>query len=161
MSLFNKQIVVIGSSKPTNIQLKLAYATGCEIAKAGFILVCGGREGIMEAACKGAKEHNGTTVGVIPDLYADGSNKYLDIIIPTGINLARNYIVQNSGFAIIMIGGSYGTLSELAYALQFRKKVVALNSKWSKIDKKVIIAKNPKDAVKKAISQQHQHKANI
>lgn len=148
---FNKQIVVIGASKPTNNQIKLAYAVGCEIAKAGFILVCGGREGIMEAACKGAKDNGGTTVGIIPDLTPHNSNNFLDIIIPTGINLARNYIVQNSGFAIIMIGGSYGTLSELAYALQFRKKIVSLNSKWSRIDKKVIVAKNPKDAIRKAI----------
>lgn len=152
MSLFNKQIVVIGSSKATKEETDAAYEVGNEIAKAGYILVCGGKEGVMEAACKGAKENNGTTIGIIPDEIAEGGNKYLDIIIPTGINFSRNYIVQNSGSAIIMIAGSYGTLSELGYALLFDKKVIALKSKWAQIDKKIIIATSPKDAVQKAIS---------
>ena len=151
MSLFEKQIVVIGSSKATKELKATAYEVGQEIAKNGYILVCGGRDGVMEYACKGAKDHDGTTIGIIPDLYPDGGNKYLDIIIPTGINYSRNYIVQNSGAAIIMVGGSYGTLSELAYALQFERKVVALKSKWENISENIIIAKDSKDAVKKAI----------
>ena len=151
MSLFEKQIVVIGSSKATKELKATAYEVGKEIAKNGYILVCGGRDGIMEHACKGAKEHSGITIGIIPDLYPDGGNKYLDIIIPTGINYSRNYTVQNSGTVIIMIGGSYGTLSELAYALLFKRKVVALKSKWKNISKNIVIAKDAKDAVKKAI----------
>ena len=151
MSLFKKQIVVIGASKATKEEENIAFEVGSEIAKNGYILICGGKDGIMEAACKGAKENNGTTVGIIPDEIPEGGNKYLDIIIPTGINYSRNFIVQNSGSAIIMIGGSYGTLSELAYALLFHKKVIALKSKWEKIDKKIIIAESAKDAVKKAM----------
>ena len=151
MSLFNKQIVVIGSSRATKEEENIAFEVGSEIAKNGYILVCGGKDGIMEAACKGAKENNGTTIGIIPDEIPEGGNKYLDIIIPTGINYSRNFIVQNSGSAIIMIGGSYGTLSELAYALLFNKKVIALKSNWENIDKDIIIAKTPKDAVLKAI----------
>ena len=151
MSSFNKQIVVIGSSYATKEEENIAFEVGSEIAKNGYILVCGGKDGVMEAACKGAKENNGTTVGIIPDEIPEGGNKYLDIIIPTGINYSRNFIVQNSGSAIIMIGGSYGTLSELAYALLFHKKVIALKSKWEKIDKKITIAESAKDAVKKAM----------
>lgn len=153
MASLDKQIVVIGSSRSTKEEEKLAYEVGREIAKAGYILVCGGKEGVMEAACKGAKEMSGTTVGIIPDEIPEGGNKYLDVVIPTGIGYARNYIVQNSGIAIILIGGNYGSLSELAYALQFKKKVIALNSNWSKIDKKIIIAKDAKDAVKRAIDK--------
>lgn len=152
MSFFQKQIVVIGSSKATKEEEKLAYEIGCEIGKAGYILVCGGREGVMEAACKGAKENNGITIGILPEENLKSANDYLDIIIPTGIGFARNYIVQNSGSAIIMIGGSFGTLSELAYALQYGKKVIAVGSKWEKIDKKIIIANDAQDAVKRVIS---------
>lgn len=152
MSLFKKQIVVIGSNNPSDKIKKIAYETGGEIAKNRYVLVCGGKEGIMEAACKGAKENGGFTVGIIPESYPEGGNKYLDIVIPTGLNFSRNYIVQSSGSSIIMIGGSYGTLSELAYALLFDRKVIALNSKWENIDKKIIKAKSPKDAVKKAIT---------
>lgn len=147
MSSFNNQIVVIGSSKATKMEEKLAYELGGEIAKAGYILVCGGKEGIMEAACKGAKENGGMTVGIIPDEIPEGGNKYLDIVIPTGIGFARNYIVQNSGFVIIMIGGGFGTLSELGYALRFGKKVIAVGSKWEGIDKRIIVAKDVKEAL--------------
>ena len=152
MNGFKKQIVVIGSSSASSELAKTAYEVGKEIAKHDYILVCGGKDGIMEAACKGAKENNGITVGITPEVTADGGNKYLDIVIPSGINYSRNYIVQNSGNVVIMIGGSYGTLSEMAYALLFKKKVIALKSKWAKIDKSIIVAKNAKDAVQKAIN---------
>lgn len=152
MSMFKKQIVVIGSSKATQEEEDLAYNVGTEIAKSGFVLVCGGREGVMEQACKGAKKNGGMTVGILPENDLEKANDYLDIIIPTGIGFARNYIVQNSGISIIMIGGSFGTLSEVAYALQSGKKIIALGSKWERIDKKIIVAKNAKDAVKKVIA---------
>lgn len=153
MSLFKKQVVVIGSRKATKQLNKIAYEVGAEIARNGFVLVCGGREGVMEAVCKGAKENGGITVGIMPEQNTKKANKYLDIIIPTGISFARNYIVQNSGIGIIMIGGNFGTLSELAYALHFKRKIIALKSKWAKIDKKIIIAKNAKDAVNQLLLQ--------
>lgn len=152
MSEFEKQIVVIGSHSSTPDLNDLAYKTGLEIAKYGYYTVCGGREGVMEYACKGAKENGGTTIGITPDLDPSKCNPYVDIVIPTGINFSRNYIVQNSGSAIIMIGGSYGTLSELSYALQFNKKVISLSSKWSDISDKIIKAKTPEEAVKLAIN---------
>ena len=155
MNMFKKQIVVIGSSNASQQHCMIAYEVGKEIALNNYILVCGGKGGIMNSACKGAKEHKGLTVGIVPELDPkdNNDNNYIDIIIPTGINYSRNYIVQNSGNAIIMIGGSFGTLSELAYALLFNKKIIALKSKWAKIDKKIIIAKSAKDAVTKAIKQ--------
>ena len=154
MTLFKKQIVVIGSSKATPELNKLAYEVGKEIARQGYILVCGGKGGIMNAACQGAKESSGLTVGIIPELNIEENtdNKYLDIVIPTGLNFSRNYIVQNSGSIIIMIGGSFGTLSELAYALQFKRKVIALNSKWANIDQSITVAQSPVEAVKLAMN---------
>jgi uncharacterized protein (TIGR00725 family) len=152
MSKFNKQIVVIGSHAANKELEEAAYSTGKEIAKQGYTLVCGGMEGVMEAACKGAKEAGGTTIGILPDGTPEDCNQYLDYIIPSGIGYARNFIVQNSGFSIIMIGGSYGTLSELAYALWSKKKIISLNSKWEKIDPSITVAKDAKDAVTKAVS---------
>jgi uncharacterized protein (TIGR00725 family) len=153
MSLFRKQIVLIGGSKASKEELKAAYEVGKEIAENRYILVCGGKGGVMEAACRGAKENKGFTIGILPEDSPEDNldNKYLDIIIPTGINSSRNYIVQNSGSAIIMIAGGFGTLSELGFALSNNKKVIALKSKWATIDKKIITAKNAKDAVQKAI----------
>src|SRR3989338_7889331 len=132
MTMFKKQIVIIGSSKATKELENIAYETGSLIAKHGYIVVCGGKAGIMEAVCKGAKNKGGMTIGIIPENEAIFGIKYL-----------RNYIVQNSGNVIIMIGGGYGTLSELAYALRANKKIIALKSKWAKIDKKIIISKDP------------------
>lgn len=155
MSLFKKQIVVIGSSNASSQLKSLAYETGKEIAQNKCILVCGGKGGIMQAACKGAKAYGGLTVGIIPELYPEDNsdNNFLDIIIPSGMNFSRNYIVQNSGSSIIMIGGSYGTLSELAYALLYGRKVIAVKSKWAKIDKTIMSAKTAKEAVHKAINK--------
>ena len=155
MSLFKKQIVIIGSHTCSKELGKMAYEVGKEIAGHGYILVCGGKGGVMEAACRGAKENKGFTIGIIPERNPEDNldNKYLDIIIPTGINFSRNYIVQNSGSVIIMIAGEYGTLSELGYALTFNKKVISLKSKWAKIDKRITIAKSAQDAVDRAIRE--------
>lgn len=148
---FQNQIVIIGSHKCSQELKNTAYAVGSEIALNKYTLICGGKDGVMEAVCRGAKDNNGLTVGILPEEIHHNGNKYLDIIIPSGIGYSRNYIVQNSGAAIIMIGGEFGTLSELAYALSHGKTVIALKSKWSKIDKSIIQAKNAKDAVVKAI----------
>lgn len=87
----------------------------------------------------------------LPERDVSNANEYLDIVIPSGINLARNFIVQNSGSAIIMIGGGYGTLSELSYALSLHKKVISLKSQWENISTDIVKASSPKDAVEKAI----------
>ncbi len=94
--------------------------------------------GIMEAVFKGAKQSEnykfGKTIGIIPSLNKDDANKYCDIVIPTGINFARNQIVVNSSDVIIAIGGGAGTLSEIAYAWQLKKKIYTFTTfeGWAK-----------------------------
>ena len=111
----------------------------------------------MEAACKGAKSEGGTTIGILPGINISESNQWIDIPICTGLGYARNVIVARAGIVAIAIGGAYGTLSEIAYALAEDKPVIGLNT-WelmrnNSFDNKIIRAKNAKDAVKKALEQ--------
>ncbi|MBI4645750.1 MAG: TIGR00725 family protein [Bacteroidia bacterium] len=93
-----------------------------------YTIVCGGMGGIMEAVCKGAKKSHkyrfGCTIGIIPSNYRNDANNYCDIVIPTGIGIARNQIIINTADVLIAIAGGSGTLSELAFAWQLNKKVI-------------------------------------
>ncbi|MBC7329687.1 TIGR00725 family protein [bacterium] len=123
-----KFIGVIGASQPPAELLPVAEKVGEEIGKRGGVLICGGMGGIMESACKGAKRRGGVTVGILPTLTRDSANPYIDIPIVTGIGYARNMIVVLSSEAIIAIGGAFGTLTELAFALHFNIPVVGIRT---------------------------------
>ncbi len=121
-----KLISVIGSSTASlyDEEYKFAYELGKFLAEKGFGVVCGGRGGIMEAVCKGAKEKGGLTVGIMPSYTGEEANPYVDIKINTGMNWNRNPIVVASGELVIAVGGNYGTLSEIAYSLILGKTVL-------------------------------------
>ncbi len=124
-----KLISVIGSG--SNDDHKLTATTeevGREIARKGFVVVCGGLGGIMESVCKGAKSEGGLTIGILPGETEQDSNQYLDVPIITGTGQARNLAVALSGNVIIAIGGGFGTLSELSFALRFNKKIIGINT---------------------------------
>ncbi len=117
-------ISVIGSSSANEEEYEVAYRLGKELARRGIVVLCGGRTGVMEAVCKGAKEEGGLTVGIMPSYDGHEANPYVDIKINTGMNWNRNPIVVASGDMVVAIGGHYGTLSEIAYALILGKLVV-------------------------------------
>jgi len=121
-----KQIAVIGSGGkvPLNVWL-MAEEVGRAVASRGAVLICGGRGGVMEAACKGAKEVKGLTVGVLPGRREE-ANRYVDIAIATEMGDARNAVNVKSGDAVIAIHGGAGTLSEIGLAIKSGKKVIAL-----------------------------------
>lgn len=119
-----RQVAVIGSSKASQEEYRVAYYVGKELAKRGIVVVCGGRGGVMEAVCKGAKEMGGITVGVMPSYTGEEANPYVDIKINTGMSWNRNPLVVASGDLVIAIGGHWGTLSEIAYALILHKHVI-------------------------------------
>lgn len=121
-------ISVIGSADSNPEIMQLAEDIGAEIAKRGVALACGGLLGVMEAACRGAKKHNGVTIGILPSDCKEHANKYVDYAIPTGLGYARNFIVAKAGDAVIAIDGSAGTLSEIAIAWFSDKPIVALAS---------------------------------
>ncbi|MFH1722298.1 MAG: TIGR00725 family protein [Candidatus Altiarchaeota archaeon] len=117
-------IAVIGSDgKITDETRSAAELIGADIAKAGCVLVCGGHGGVMEAACKGAKEQGGLTVGILSELDKSAANRFVDIAIPTSYGFARNTLVVSSADAVIGLAGSVGTLSEVAFALNYDKPV--------------------------------------
>jgi uncharacterized protein (TIGR00725 family) len=122
------QIAVIGYNKDrcTEKARRIAYEVGSEIAQAGAILVCGGLGGVMESACKGAKDKNGITVGIIPQEDFSFANDFCDLVICTGIGFARDFITANSADGIIAIGGGVGTLIEMAVGYMKKKVIVVI-----------------------------------
>jgi uncharacterized protein (TIGR00725 family) len=106
----------------------VAESVGRELASRGAVLVCGGLGGVMEAACTGAKEGGGTTIGILPGTDRAAANAFVDFAIPTGLGEARNALVVRAADALIAIGGGYGTLSEIAFALKAGKPVVGLGT---------------------------------
>jgi uncharacterized protein (TIGR00725 family) len=108
----------------------LGRAVGRGIAERGGILVCGGLDGMMEAAAEGAKEAGGLTVGILPGESAEPANRFIDVPLPTGLGAYRNAVIARSCDAAIAIRGGYGTLSEIAFALRLKTPVVGLQT-WS------------------------------
>lgn len=151
-----KFIAVIGGGQPSRREAQLAEEVGRELAKQGVILVCGGLGGVMESACKGAQSEGGVTIGILPGESRQAANPYVQIPIVTGIGHARNLAVVKSAQAVIAIGGSYGTLSEIGHALHSGIPVIGLNT-WSlsrngQQDNSIIPAQNPTEAVNKALN---------
>lgn len=145
-------IGVIGEGDADNKNKKLAYEVGKHIAEAGAVLVCGGLSGVMESAAKGAREAGGTTIGILPGSKRCDANRYIDIAIPTGFGEARNIIVVMASDALIAVGGSYGTLSEIAFALKYGRPVVGIGT-WELLrngakDNGILTSTKPEEAVK-------------
>jgi len=154
--MINKKFIgVIGGGQCSKEEARQAEEVGRELARRGAILVCGGLGGIMRAACKGASSEGGTTVGILPGNSIQAANPYVQIPIVTGLGEARNVIVVKSAQAVIAIGGSYGTLSEIGHALKNGIPVIGLNtwslSRNSRQDRSIIPAQSPTDAVDKAL----------
>ncbi len=119
-------ISVIGGSSISSKVENLAEAVGLMIGELGCILVCGGLGGAMEAASKGAKKAGGTTIGILPGKDKADANPYIDIALPTSIGYARNTIVACSADIVVALPGSYGTNSEICYALVYGRPVIDL-----------------------------------
>ena len=120
-------IGVIGPRAAAGSQLAAAEAIGGGLARMGLAVICGGRQGVMEAVAKGAAEAGGTAIGLLPEADAREANRYLTFAIATGIGEARNALIARASFCLIAIGDSYGTLSEVALGLQFGKCVFGLD----------------------------------
>ena len=119
-------IGVIGGRHATHVQATAAHALGTALADLGLTVLCGGRRGVMLAVCEGVAAKGGISVGLLPgETIADG-NPYVTIPIPTGIGLARNSLIARAALCLVAIGGSYGTLSEVAFGMQYGKRVFGL-----------------------------------
>ncbi len=130
-------IGIIGSSEQfTDKQIyEFALNLGKELSKAGYDIVCGGKGGIMEAVAQGVRTAgNSNAICIIPEDTKEAANPYCDIIIPSGMGLARNILIVNTADILIALGGGAGTLSEIAFAWQKGKKVLCVTAfeGWAK-----------------------------
>ena len=123
-------VSVIGGHDCSDEVEQLAHNVGEIIAKVGCVLVCGGLAGVMEAVSKGAKEAGGLTIGLLPGKEKSEANPYIDIALPSSIGFARNAMVACSAHIVVALPGSYGTESEICYALVFKRPVIDLGG-WN------------------------------
>lgn len=157
------RIGVIGADGPiTKSVSEISEHIGAGIAEVGAVLVCGGRGGVMEAACRGARKAGGIVVGILPGYDQKEANAYVDIAITTGLSHSRNAIVVASSDVLIAISGGPGTLSEISLALCMGKPVVAVSGTGGVADviekeletmeiKGKVLSAGPQEAVKKAL----------
>lgn len=149
-------IGVIGGADVSSEVREQAFEVGRRIAEAGAILVCGGLGGVMEAACRGARSAGGLTIGILPGNDTAAANPYVTAPVATAMGIARNAIIVHTADVLIAVDGSYGTLSEIAMALNLGKTVVQLQS-WrlqeaGEVDATLCLtAESPADAVEKAV----------
>jgi uncharacterized protein (TIGR00725 family) len=122
------QIAVVGSGAEHEDR---AETVGRLLAERGAVVVTGGRGEVMAAAARGAKEAGGTTIGILPGETRAEANPWLDHVVVTGIGHARNLAVVASGDAVIAVGGRYGTLAEIGFALTLGRPVVVLEPGWN------------------------------
>lgn len=118
------QVAVIGSGVEHEAA---AEEVGRLLAEAGHVVVTGGLDEVMAAAHRGAKRAGGTTIAVLPGEDRASANPWADHVVATGVGHARNLAVAASGDAVIAVGGSWGTLSEIAFALRLGRPVVILD----------------------------------
>ncbi|WP_448189826.1 TIGR00725 family protein [Azospirillum sp. sgz301742] len=117
---------IIGPREPTAEQEALAEAIGAGLAEMGLVVLCGGRSGVMEAACRGVARAGGLSIGLLPGEEWNTANPYVTVPIATGIGVARNALIARAAVCLIAVGGGNGTLSEIAFGLQFGRPVFAL-----------------------------------
>lgn len=139
-------ISVIGGRRVEKSLLKEAELVGRLLAQKNAVLICGGLGGVMEAVSRGMRSGGGLTVGILPQDHRDKANSFVDVPIATGLGIGRNVIIARAADAVIAVGGEYGTLSEIAFALQMGKPVVGIST-WN--IKGVIPAKAAEEAVNK------------
>jgi len=150
MTVVRKPIIaVVGAGKCSKKLKDMAAEIGKYVAEQGGIIVCGGLEGVMEGAARGAKEAGGTTIGILPTMDKNDANEFIDYVIPTGFGEARNIIVVRTADAVIALPGKYGTLSEMAFALQAKKPLISVLA-W-KLGDDMLQIDDPIEAAKMAM----------
>ncbi|HEX2105557.1 MAG TPA: TIGR00725 family protein [Solirubrobacteraceae bacterium] len=118
----------MGPGDASPAELQAAEEVGAGLAAAGAVVVTGGLGGVMEAACRGARSRDGTTLGILPGEDREAANGWVQIAIATGLGELRNGLVVRAADALVAIGGGHGTLSEVALALRIGRPVVGLGT---------------------------------
>jgi hypothetical protein len=129
--MYKHPVIAVCGAGTADAQLdELAEEVGRRIAEAGAMLICGGLGGVMEAACRGAVQAGGMTVGVLPGDSRRAANAFVQVPVATNMGHARNVIIVQTADVVIAIGGSYGTLSEIALARKCGRSVIGLHT-WN------------------------------
>ena len=139
------QVAVIGSGREHE---QRAEEVGRLLAERGCTVVTGGLGGVMAAAARGAKSVGGTTIGILPGERRADANEWIDHAVVTGIGHARNLAVAASGDAVIAVGGSWGTLAEIGFAMRLGRRVVVLDRDVEGLKR----AATPAEAVETALA---------
>lgn len=147
-----RRVAICGGSSPSQEELREAEAAGRALAEAGAILVCGGLGGVMAAACRGATDAGGTTVGVLPGREAAAANPWVSIPLASGMGEARNALVVAFAEAVIAVGGEWGTLSEVALARATDRTVILVRPGLTAGLPLPVAASGP-DAVARALAE--------
>jgi uncharacterized protein (TIGR00725 family) len=127
-------VAVIGPGDgATDSECATARAVGKLLAQHGFNVVCGGLGGVMAAVAEGVSDAEGLSIGILPTKDRRGASRHLSVVIPTGLGELRNGLVVGAAEGVIAIGGSWGTLSELALAKRLGLPVVSVGG-WSVVD---------------------------
>ena len=121
-------VAVVGGGEAGEADCAVAYEVGRELARRGAVIVCGGLGGVMEAACRGAKEEGGATLGLLAGDDRTAANPFVDVAVATGMGEARNALVARTADVVVAVAGEFGTLSEIALALRMGKPVVGLST---------------------------------
>ena len=123
-----RYVAVVGPGDASPDECELAEEVGRRLAEAGARLVCGGLGGVMEAACRGAARGGGVAIGILPGTDRAAANEWVTVALPTGLGELRNGLVVRAADAVIAVGGSYGTLSEVALALKIGVPVIGVGT---------------------------------
>lgn len=150
-------VAVVGGGHADDAECDKAARVGRALAEAGAVVVCGGLGGVMEAACRGARDGGGTSIGILPGSDRDGANAYADVALATGMGEGRNVLVVRNADAVVAVGGEFGTLSEVALALQAGIAVVGLSTwelaKAGRPVDGILRASSPEDAADMAMRE--------
>jgi len=119
-------IAVVGPGDATTSEAKVAEELGALLAESGCLVFCGGLGGVMEAACRGVRSRGGVSVGFLPGSDRAEGNAFLSISLPTGLGEMRNALLVRSVDAVVSVGGSWGTLSEVALSMRLGKPTFAI-----------------------------------
>jgi uncharacterized protein (TIGR00725 family) len=143
-------VAVIGPSEATAEECRRAETVGRLLAERGVVVVCGGLGGVMEAASRGAAGAGGTVLGILPGTDRADANEHVTLALTTGMGEMRNALVVRAADSVIAVGGAYGTLSEIAFALRTGVPVVGIGT-WELDD--VVHASDPEAAVDLALER--------
>jgi len=150
-------VAVVGSGAAGEEELELATRVGSALAEGGAVVVCGGLGGVMAAAAAGAGRSGGTSIGIVPGPDRRQANQFVDVALATGMGEGRNMLVVRNADALVAVGGEFGTLSEVALALQAGIPVVGLGtwelSKGGRPVEAVLVAATPEEAAAMALRE--------